>query len=266
MILVTAIPFGIYDLVEAMDNVESAEVAGDAYPTTRVLTADGAVSLIGCMMGNPFINAVYIGHPGWKAMGGRIGYSVATGLVILALCWLNLVSLLSSLVPVVAIAPILLYIGMLIGAQAFQETPHSHAPAIVLAFAPHLAAWAKTLVDGALGAAGTSAAAVGLDKLGQVGVLYGGLEVLGEGAILGGLILGAIAVFIIERDFAKAVAFSGAGAVMTFFGFMHGPAVGIAVKPGLALAYLMVAGLLYAASRATAGERLMPVSSALPAE
>jgi hypothetical protein len=62
VILVTAIPFGIYDLVEAMDNVESAEAAGDAYPTTRVLTADGVVSLIGCLMGNPFINAVYIGH------------------------------------------------------------------------------------------------------------------------------------------------------------------------------------------------------------
>src|SRR3984885_2637428 len=62
VILVTAIPFGIYDLVEAMDNVESAEAAGDEYPTTRVLTADGVVSLIGCLMGNPFINAVYIGH------------------------------------------------------------------------------------------------------------------------------------------------------------------------------------------------------------
>src|SRR5215467_4779345 len=72
IILVTAVPFGIYDLVEAMDNVESAEAAGDRYPTTRVLTADGVVSLIGCLMGNPFINAVYIGHPGWKAMGGRI--------------------------------------------------------------------------------------------------------------------------------------------------------------------------------------------------
>ena len=76
VILVTAIPFGIYDLVEAMDNVESAEAAGDHYPTTRVLTADGVVSLIGCLMGNPFINAVYIGHPGWKSMGGRIGYSL----------------------------------------------------------------------------------------------------------------------------------------------------------------------------------------------
>jgi len=79
IILVTAIPFGIYDLVEAMDNVESAAVAGDSFPTTRVLTADGVVSLIGCLMGNPFINAVYIGHPGWKSMGGRIGYSAGWG-------------------------------------------------------------------------------------------------------------------------------------------------------------------------------------------
>jgi AGZA family xanthine/uracil permease-like MFS transporter len=30
------------------------------------------ISLIGCLMGNPFINAVYIGHPGWKAMGGGL--------------------------------------------------------------------------------------------------------------------------------------------------------------------------------------------------
>src|SRR6185369_6721713 len=113
IILVTAIPFGIYDLVEAIDNVESASVAGDSFPTTRVLTADGVVSLIGCMMGNPFINAVYIGHPGWKAMGGRIGYSAATGVVVLLLSWLGIISVMMSLIPVVAISPILLYIGML---------------------------------------------------------------------------------------------------------------------------------------------------------
>ena len=133
VILVTAIPFGIYDLVEAMDNVESAAVAGDSFPTTRVLTADGVVSLIGCLMGNPFINAVYIGHPGWKAMGGRIGYSAATGVMVILLSWLGVISVMVSLVPVVAISPILLYIGMLIGAQSFQETPKSHAPAIILA-------------------------------------------------------------------------------------------------------------------------------------
>ena len=249
VILVTAIPFGIYDLVEAMDNVESAEAAGDAYPTTRVLTADGVVSLVGCLMGNPFINAVYIGHPGWKAMGGRIGYSAATGLMVIVLSWFGIIALLLSLVPVVAISPILLYIGMLIGAQAFQETPKSHAPAVVLALTPHLAAWCKTLMDGALTAAGTSAAAIGFDKLGQVGVLYHGLEVLGGGAILAGLVLGAIAACVIEREFTKASAFAAAGAALTFFGFMHGESVGIAVTPSVALAYAIVAGFLFALAR-----------------
>jgi AGZA family xanthine/uracil permease-like MFS transporter len=152
-------------------------------------------------------------------------------------------------VPVVAISPILLYIGMLIGAQAFQETPKSHAPAVVIGLVPHLAAWAKTLIDGALGAAGTNAAAVGMDKLAGLGVLYPGLEVLGEGAILSGLILAAIVVFIIERDWLRASAFAGSGAVLTFFGFMHGPAVGFGVTPSVALAYAIVAGFLFACTR-----------------
>src|SRR5277367_2049442 len=252
VILITAIPFGIYDLVEAMDNVESAEAAGDPYPTTRVLTADGVVSLIGCLMGNPFINAVYIGHPGWKAMGGRIGYSAATGIMVIILSWFGIISLLLAIVPVVAISPILLYIGMLIGAQAFQSTPTAHAPAIILGLTPHLAAWCKTLMDGALGAAGTSAAAIGMDKLGNVGVLYEGLRVMGGGAILSGLVLAAIGVFVVEKKFAEAAGFALAGAILTFFGFMHGESVGIAVTPVLAVAYLIVAIFLFGLSRAPA--------------
>ena len=267
IILVTAIPFGIYDLVEAMDNVESAEAAGDEYPTTRVLTADGVVSLIGCLMGNPFINAVYIGHPGWKAMGGRIGYSAATGIMVVVLSWFGIIAVLLALVPVVAISPILLYIGMLIGAQAFQTTPVKHAPAVVLALTPHLAAWAKLQIDTMLGASMAAAQTVGglsadkvaavkdaaIASLPQQGVFYHGLEVMGGGAILGGLVLGAIGVFVIERDFMKASAFALAGAVMTYFGFMHGEAVGIGgglgVTPGVALAYVVMAGGLYALAK-----------------
>jgi AGZA family xanthine/uracil permease-like MFS transporter len=276
VILVTAIPFGIYDLVEAMDNVESAEAAGDEYPTTRVLTADGIVSLIGCLMGNPFINAVYIGHPGWKAMGGRIGYSAATGIMVVLLSWFGIISVLLALVPVVAISPILLYIGMLIGAQAFQTTPARHAPAIVLALTPHLAAWAKLQIDTMLGSTLNAAQAVGglaADKVGDVkaaaiaalpqqGVLYHGLEVMGGGSILAGLILGAIGVFVIERDFAKASAFALAGAVLTYFGFMHGEAVGVGggfgVTPAVALAYAVMAGGLFALGKFGTSEHFVP--------
>jgi AGZA family xanthine/uracil permease-like MFS transporter len=249
VILVTAIPFGIYDLVEAMDNVESAAAAGDSFPTTRVLTADGVVSLIGCLMGNPFINAVYIGHPGWKAMGGRIGYSAATGVLVIVLAWFGVIALMMALIPVVAILPILLYIGMLIGSQAFQETPMRHAPAIVLALVPQIAAWGKLQIDSALGAAGTSAAAVGFDKLDQTGVLYQGLEILGGGATLAGIVLAAITVFIIERDFIKAAAFAAAGAVFTFFGLIHAEALGIGRTPSMVISYLGIAVILLACSK-----------------
>src|ERR1700688_4008620 len=249
LILITAIPFGIYDLVEAMDNVESAAAAGDSYPTTRVLTADGVVSLIGCLMGNPFINAVYIGHPGWKAMGGRIGYSAATGLMVILLCWFGTISVMLALVPSIAILPILLYIGMLIGSQAFQETPKRHAPAIILAIVPSIANWGLNMIDNALAAANISTVSVGLDKLAGQGVIYHGLEVLGGGSILTGLVLGAIGVFVIERKFSEAAAFALAGAVLTFFGFMHGESIGIAVTPTVAVAYAMVAAFIFGLSR-----------------
>jgi len=244
VILVTAIPFGIYDLVEAMDNVESAAASGDAYPTRRVLVADGVVSMIGCLMGNPFINAVYIGHPGWKSMGGRIGYSAVTGLVVLALCWFGIVPVMTALIPVTALAPILLYIGLLIGAQAFQETPQRHAPAIILSLLPHLAAWGKLQVDNALAAAGTSATALGPERLAADGVLYAGLEILGGGAILTGLIWGAIAVFIIERAFWRAVFFTLAGAALTGLGFMHAEAIGIGQNSDLVASYVVFALIL----------------------
>jgi AGZA family xanthine/uracil permease-like MFS transporter len=250
-ILVTAIPFGIYDLVEAMDNVVSASAAGDDYPTTRVLTADGVLSLVGCLMGNPYINAVYIGHPGWKAMGGRIGYSAATGLMIIVLSWFGVISLMTAVIPVIAISPILLYIGMLIGSQAFQESPHRHAPAIIVALIPSLAAWAKLQIDNSLGAVSGihQITAEMIAQMKQVGIFYHGLAILGDGSILSGVILGAITVYMIDRKFKAAAGFAGAGGILTFFGLMHGEAVGVSQNPAVMFAYFAVAVLLLACGR-----------------
>ena len=187
--------------------------------------------------------------------------------MVVLLSWFGIISVLLALVPVVAISPILLYIGMLIGAQALQTTPVKHAPAIVLALTPHLAAWAKLQIDTMLGSALNAAQSVGAlapDKvaavksaaiaaLPQQGVLYHGLEVMGGGSILAGLVLGAIGVFVIERDFVKASAFAFSGAVLTYFGFMHGEAVGIGgglgVTPGVALAYAVVAAAFFAVGK-----------------
>ena len=171
-----------------------------------------------------------------------------TGITVLILAWFGIIAVMMAIIPVVAILPILLYIGMLIGSQAFQELPHRHAPAIVLALLPQIAAWGKVQMTTRL-ARPTNAAAVGHAKLAQVGVLYQGLETLGGGATLAGIILGAITVFIIDREFEKAAAFALAGTIFTFFGFIHGEAIGIGSSPTVAVSYLGVAGILFFLSK-----------------
>jgi adenine/guanine/hypoxanthine permease len=192
---------------------------------------------------------VYIGHPGWKSVGGRVGYSFATGIVISLVCFLGLTKLLLAVVPLVTILPILLYIGLVIGAQAFESTPARHAPAVILAMLPNIASWAQSQIDGALHAAGTSADAVGLEKLAGNGVIYHGLQLFGGGGTLAGLMLGAIAAFIIDRKFDRAGLYALAAAVLSFFGFINGTALAFANSAPVALGYLLLALMCFGLMR-----------------
>ena len=240
-LLATAIPLGVYNFTEAMTNVESAAAAGDSYNLRAVLLADGTGAIVGSALGSPFPPAVYIGHPGWKDAGGRTGYSMASGVVIALLCFLGLFGVLSALLPTPAIVPILLYIGFMIGAQAFQVSPRIHAAAIVAALIPNIAAWATGYMDNVLAAAGTSAATVGETNIENAGVIYQGTKILGEGAILAGLVLGAIVAFIIDRRFHQAAAFAAFGALLSFIGLIHGEKVQWDANGQVALGYLFVA-------------------------
>jgi AGZA family xanthine/uracil permease-like MFS transporter len=238
-LLATAIPLGIYNFTEAMSNVESAAAAGDSYNLRHVLLADGTGAVVGAALGSPFPPAVYIGQPGWKEAGGRTSYSLATGTLIFILCVAGLFPLLAALLPIPAIVPVLLYIGLVIGSQAFRVVPRAHYAAIVLAMVPNIAAWGSGLVDNALGAAGSSAAQVGQAKLAGSGVIYDGLHVLGSGATLAGMVLGAIAVFLIDRRFYHAAAFCFAGALLSVVGLIHGDKVHVFTHPKIALGYAL---------------------------
>jgi AGZA family xanthine/uracil permease-like MFS transporter len=146
--------------------------------------------------------------------------------------------LLGALIPLPAIVPILLYIGLLIGAQAFVSVPKAHAVAVVLAIIPNVASWATGQIDNVLNAADTSAAKVGNDALAKAGVVYDGLKTLGGGAILAGMLLGAIAAFVIDKRYYWAAGYCVAGAILAFIGLIHGEQVVWAASPGVALGYL----------------------------
>ena len=242
-LLATAIPMGIYNFTEGLNNVESAAAAGDEYSVTEVTLVDGIGSIIGATLGSPFPTAVYIGHPGWKDVGGGIGYSLATGIGVGIICLLGVLPLVLAIIPVVAVVPILLYIGAVIGAQAFQSSPSKHAPAVILALIPNFAAWGKNLVDNALGTAGTNAGEVSYAALETNGIVYGGMEILSGGAVLVGLLWAAIAVFAVDRKWFMAIVYSLISAVLSFFGIIHAGSIAVAGAWEPAIGYLIIGAL-----------------------
>lgn len=242
--IVSAIPLGIYNMLETIDNVESAEVAGDSYSTTKTMLADGSTSILASLMGSPFPTAVFIGHPGWKEAGARIGYTLATGIAILMITWLGLISLLLTIIPLEAVLPILIYIGLMIGAQAFQEVDLKYAPAVILALIPWLADWGKNIIGNALNAAGTDALSVGYEAMELAGLPYGGLIALSSGAIIISMLWSSILSFIIDRNFHYAAITALLGSIFSFFGLIHYEAVGIGIGIETAVSYIIVSIIL----------------------
>jgi AGZA family xanthine/uracil permease-like MFS transporter len=242
--LIAAIPLGIYNFIETIDNCESAAAAGDEYNTQEALVADGLTSIIGSFFGSPFPTAIFIGHPGWKEAGARIGYSFASGLGVLTLTSLGIISVLLNIITVVGVLPILLYIGLVITSQAFSANEHKYAPAVVMAIVPSLADWTRNAVDIALSSANTSALTVGYQLLNINGLNYEGMFTLGQGAIIVGMVLGSLTVFIIDHQFVHASVTSLLACVLSFFGIIHSAGVGLNMHPTMSLGYLGVSIVL----------------------
>lgn len=219
--LITAIPLAIYLFLESLSNVESAIVGGDKYSTREAMLAAAGGTLVASLFGSPFPTLIYIGHPGWKSVGSRVGYSWATGVIMLVLGTTGLLGILSALIPVESILPILIYIGLLITSQAFNASPKRHAPAVAIAIIPWIADYVITQVNNGLSAAGTNATTLGMEALVGAGVSYGGMQVLGAGAILVGMILGAIAAYVIDHNWKGAILYSLFGAACAWVGFIH---------------------------------------------
>jgi len=98
---------------------------------------------------------------------------------------------------------------------------------------PSLAQWATGLIDNSLGAAGTNAAEVGFENLAGNGVIYEGLRLFGSGAVLAGVLLGAITVFVIDRRLYAAAITTGISAVLSFFGLINAVQVGVNASLGV---------------------------------
>jgi len=246
-------PMALFNLIGSLQNLESAEAAGDRYETKPSLLVNGLLSVVAAFFGSPFPTTIYIGHPAWKSMGARIGYSILNGSVITLLCLLGGISLALKFVPLEATLGILLWIGIVMTAQAFQSVPPRHALAVALGLIPSLAAWALVLIETSLRAAGSnlvsSAAKFGND------LYIHGVIALSQGFLLSSIVLAAIFAFILDQQWRKAAAWTAGASLLACVGLIHayelGPGgvqnkFGIAAAPEFAAAYGVVALVLAA--------------------
>lgn len=240
------IPMGLFNVIGSLQNIESAEAAGDRYPAASAMAANGLGTILAACLGSCFPTTIYIGHPGWKALGARAGYSSLNGVVIVAITLLGLIKLMAAVVPMEAGAAIILWIGIIITAQAFQATPEPHAPAVAIGLFPAIAAWGATVMMGTIGAAqgknlyefvnppapapvvsaaevspGTPVSLPPKSSVEVNGFLVHGLLLMERGYIFTCMILAAASACLIDRRFGSAAIWMLVAAVCTGLGLMH---------------------------------------------
>jgi len=246
------VPVQIYNFIETMNNVESAEAAGDHYPVGLCQVTDGAGTMIGALFGSPFPTTVYIGHPAYKRMKAHAGYIIGVGTVIPLAAFFGLLAFLNNLIPVAAAAPVLVFVALSLITNTAQSVKPAHMAAVTFAMLPHVSNFLVTKW-GSLMNALRSEGIEGLPPLGdpdltaallQQGAHYDGHLALSQGAILTGLIWGAIVASIIDGAHKRAGGFALAAAAMSLVGIIHGASLHWPELNGVTAGYLITAAFL----------------------
>lgn len=225
--LAVIIPMGLFNVLGSLQNIESAEAAGDLYPTRPSLAVNGIGSIAAALFGSCFPTTIYIGHPGWKALGARAGYSTLNGVFVTVVCLTGTLAHIAWAVPVDAGMAIVLWIGVVISAQAFQATPREHAPAVVIGLLPGIGAWGALMAKNGLRAAGVGSpggppfSEALVAKFQAVDTWIDGAFAIEQGFIFSAMLLAAATVSVIERKWIAAAAWTGLASLLSLVGLMH---------------------------------------------
>ena len=214
------IPFAVATVIGGIDCTESAASVGDDFHTPTVIGVEAFATLLAACCGGVIQTTPYIGHPAYKAMGGRAAYTLATALFIGAAGLIGYFALMFMWIPKAAIFPILIFIGIEITASSFQVTPKKHYAAVAMACLPAIAKLVVLNITPYVIAMGFNIEDPDLAK----SWLYA--NVLAGGFIFTSVIWAAATANIIDRKFLAASIYLALGGAFTLFGIMHSPLTG----------------------------------------
>ena len=214
--LPVAIPLALGTIVGGIDCTESAASVGDDYPTGQIVAAEGFATIVAGIFGGVIQSTPYIGHPAYKAMGARAGYTLATALFVAAAGVFGYFDWIFYLMPKAVVFPILIFVGLEITAQSFRATPTRHYPAVVLACVPALAYLARLAVDPFVPPDFASLTRSNQQYVQTVTILSGGF-------IVTSLLWGTILAHVIDGRTRPAIVALVLAGVCALFGIIHSP-------------------------------------------
>lgn len=215
-----AIPFAILTVVGGINVTESAQVAGDTYDTRQILLGEAVATLVAGVCGGVAQSCPYIGHPAYKRMGARLGYTLLTGVFIGLGGMLGYVSFIVELIPRAVLAPILVFVALEITAQAFSSCEARYTPAVIIAMLPSVARLVAIQLEIPEIVAPATLQHL-MTKAGQTLPEVMVIIALGNGFILTGMLWGAFLAEMIARRLRMCAAYLAILAVLTFFGLVH---------------------------------------------
>lgn len=223
-----ALPFAILTVIGGINVTESARLAGDDYNTRDILLTEAVATLLAGVCGGVSQSTPYIGHPAYKAMGGRAGYTLATGLFIGLGGIFGYIAFMADALPKPALAPILVFVALDITEQSFLVTPKRHAMAVTLAVMPSVAQLIQIFLSQVYNGALMSAAIDPAGTMKATGITNpefiktcAVMILLAHGFILTAMLWGGAVAFLIDRRPIAAVTTLVSCAVLAFFGFIH---------------------------------------------
>ena len=240
------IPLQMNNFLSTLQGVESAKAAGDVYPERRSMVMDGCSTILGSLFGNPFPTTVYFGHPGWKELGARAGFSIVNAVAYLLICMTGLTGVLMALIPTEAVMVLLVFVGLSVTANTFRELDRKYTNVVLLSLIPILFQYIQTLISSAAQAAGTTVADIGVSKFTEFSVPIEGIQALGNGAFLSSLLIAGLLAYVIDKKYFLSAAFGGVLAVCSFIGMIHADTVALFPPVGVTfgIIYLVIAALL----------------------
>jgi len=223
--LPVVIPFALATVVGGIDCTESAAAAGDDFDTRQVIGVEAFATIVASLCGGVIQTTPYIGHPAYKAMGGRAAYTLATALFVGGAGLLGYFGYLYAIIPKATVFPILVFVGLEITAQSFQATARRHYTAVVLACVPALAALTLIFIDkilGELGPQGVSSESLTAPLQLELHTI----RILASGFIVTSLLWASGLAAIIDRRLNLAAVYFAIAAVCSFVGIIHSPLPG----------------------------------------